>query len=126
LILALCYLRRALICRQIYVYGGYPGSTKTSIDSVLDDVYILSIPSFTWIKAYTGKPLNGRRSHKCIKVLPDLMFIIGGQMQSDQVCVDGMVKVFNLNTLEFQDSYDPANYSSYQVPNLVASVIGGG
>lgn len=111
---------------NIYIYGGYDGVNAGSTPS--DDVYILSIPSFVWIKAYSGQPLHGRSGHKCLKVYPDQMFVLGGIFQNDPtICLDGgYVQVFNLNTLEFQDSYSPSNWSNYSVPSIVTEQIGGG
>ncbi|KAB8213063.1 hypothetical protein BDV33DRAFT_210572, partial [Aspergillus novoparasiticus] len=50
---------------NIYVYGGYDGTDPEQ--APYDDVYILSIPSFTWFKAYTGQTRHGRSGHQCIK-----------------------------------------------------------
>jgi hypothetical protein len=110
---------------NIYIYGGYDG-----IDSghtTYDDVYVLSIPSFTWVKVYSGTSTHGRSGHKCVQVYPDQMFVLGGIHQGDvTVCLEGgIVEVFNLNTLTFQDSYSPATWSKYQVPSLVTAQIGG-
>jgi hypothetical protein len=109
---------------NVYIYGGYEGLDSGSRPS--DDVYILSIPSFTWIKAYTGSETQGRRSHRCIKPYPDQMFVVGGQLTTVTNCfTDGVIRVFNLNTLEFQDDYDPTKWSDYKVPGAVTDVIGG-
>jgi len=69
---------------------------------------------------------TGRIGHNCLKVLPDQMFVIGGRSAPGPECLsDGLVKVFNLNNLTFQNGYDPAQYNKYQVPSSVYSVIGG-
>ncbi|KAI9678265.1 MAG: hypothetical protein M1817_006210 [Caeruleum heppii] len=111
---------------NIYIYGGYDGLDETN--APLDDVYILSLPSFTWIKASTGTPAHGRRAHKCAKAYPDQMFVVGGQTQQLDAyrCLEGgLIQIFNLNTLEWQDRYDPNVWSEYKVPDIVASKIGG-
>lgn len=109
---------------NIYIYGGYDG--LNSNDHPSDDVWILSLPSFTWIKAYSGTGDHGRRAHKCHAIYPDQMFVIGGQNLDPTTCVVGnIIEVFNLNTLTFQDSYDPATWSEYKVPSVVTGVIGG-
>ncbi|KAF3403315.1 putative carboxymethylenebutenolidase [Talaromyces pinophilus] len=110
---------------NIYIYGGYDGISAGTTPS--DDVYILSVPSFTWVKAYSGQSSHGRSGHKCIKVYPDKMFVLGGIYKNDpSICLDGgFLQVFNLNTLEFQDSYDPNNWSNYTVPSIVTDQIGG-
>jgi hypothetical protein len=110
---------------NIYIYGGYNGIDAEATPS--DDVYILSIPSFTWVKAYSGTYSHGRSGHRCVKVYPDQMFVLGGIFKGDPtVCLEGgIIQVFNLNTLEFQDSYDPGIWGEYQVPPVVSAQIGG-
>ncbi|KAL1968405.1 hypothetical protein VTN77DRAFT_1934 [Rasamsonia byssochlamydoides] len=109
---------------NIYIYGGYNGINATDIPS--DDVYVLSVPSFTWIKVYDGQVGHGRTGHKCIKVYPDQMFVIGGVYIDPSVCLDGgIIQVFNLNTVTFQDSYNPENWSDYEVPATITARIGG-
>lgn len=109
---------------NIYIYGGYDG--LNAADSPTDDVWILSVPSFQWVKAYSGQSSHGRSGHKCVSPYPDQMFVVGGVHQSQATCVDGgIVQIFNLNSLEFQDSYDPATWAPYQVPGVVSKVIGG-
>ncbi|KAK6340825.1 hypothetical protein TWF696_009143 [Orbilia brochopaga] len=109
---------------QIYVYGGYPGNGVTTPLPVYDSVYVLSIPAFHWIKISTGSTLLGRRGHKCVKPLPDQMFIIGGHPPGDSQCID-IIRIFNLNTLEFSTEYKPATYEDYKVPSAIRNVIGG-
>lgn len=57
---------------NIYISGGW-----TSEAQGVDDVYILSIPSFRWFKAYSG---NGfpRHGHSCEIVQGTQMAVIGG------------------------------------------------
>lgn len=89
-----------------------------------DDVYVLSLPSFEWIKLYTGDSGAGRKQHKCAKPYPDKMLVLGGISIGDRDCLD-MIRVFNLNTGRFQDSYNPQSWNEYQVPDLVSGRIGG-
>ena len=110
----------------IYLYGGYDALSDTSQPS--DTVYVLSIPSFTWIKAVVGTPTHGRNGHKCAKVYPDQMLVIGGSgpVSNTTTCLEGgAVQIFNLNTLMWQSSYDPSIWSEYKVPSVVTDVIGG-
>ncbi|KAJ5963440.1 Galactose oxidase/kelch beta-propeller [Penicillium vulpinum] len=109
---------------NIYIYGGYDGLSYTANPS--DDVYILSLPSFKWVKAYTGTNTHSRSGHKCIKVYPDQMLAIGGQHVDVTHCLeDGVIVNFNLNTLRFEDKYDPTYWSKYKVPDPVTKLIGG-
>lgn len=109
---------------NIYIYGGYDGIDPSAPS---DDVYILSIPAFRWFKADTGSTKHARRSHKCAKVYPDQMFVVGGETNSnDYNCLDaGVVRIFNLNTLTWQNKYDPNSWSEYKVPSIVTAAIGG-
>lgn len=110
---------------SIYIYGGYDGVNADS--TPFDDVHILSVPSFIWIKAYSGQSSHGRSGHKCLKIYPDKMFVVGGIYQNDpSVCLNGgFIQVFNLNTLEFQSSYDPGSWSNYSIPSIITDQIGG-
>ncbi|THC88518.1 hypothetical protein EYZ11_012036 [Aspergillus tanneri] len=109
---------------NIYLYGGYDGTDAEQ--TPYDDVYILSLPSFTWFRAYTGSPRHGRSGHQCIKVFPDQMLVLGGRFKDPTVCLDGgVVQVFNLNTLQFQNSYSPDTWSDYRVPKKVVDRLGG-
>ncbi|RVX66076.1 hypothetical protein B0A52_10010 [Exophiala mesophila] len=109
---------------NIYIYGGYNGLDSGNVPS--DDVWILSLPSFTWVNAYKGTSTHGRSGHSCVAPYPDQMFVIGGVHQNQANCVEGgIIQVFNLNTLEFQDSYDPDVWSDYEVPAALREVIGG-
>ncbi|CAI7563872.1 unnamed protein product [Penicillium glandicola] len=109
---------------NIYIYGGYDGLDYSANPS--DDVYILSLPSFKWVKGYNGTNTHSRSGHRCIKVYPDQMLAVGGQHIDPSYCLEGGVIVnFNLNTLKFQDEYDPASWTEYQVPDIVTKEIGG-
>ncbi|KAJ6120146.1 hypothetical protein N7523_004426 [Penicillium sp. IBT 18751x] len=109
---------------NIYIYGGCNGYEYDSTPS--DDVYILSLPSFKWIQAFNGTTIHGRSGHRCIKVYPNQMLAIGGLHVDPTNCVDGGVVVnFDLNTLAFQSTYDPAEWSVYKVPGILSAEIGG-
>ncbi|CRL18927.1 Galactose oxidase/kelch, beta-propeller [Penicillium camemberti] len=109
---------------NIYIYGGYDGLDLSANPS--DDVYILSLPSFKWVKAYNGTNTHSRSGHRCIKVYPDQMLAVGGQHVDPLHCLEGGIIVnFNLNTLSFEDKYDPTNWSEYKVPDVVTKLIGG-
>ncbi|KAL2787655.1 hypothetical protein BJX66DRAFT_340967 [Aspergillus keveii] len=107
---------------NIYIYGGYDGLSPLNTPS--DSVYVLSLPSFEWIHLYDGDG-QGRHGHKCVKPYPDQMLVLGGVVTDPLTCVDEMVRVFNLNTGRFQDTYDPKQWEEYVVPDLVASRVRG-
>lgn len=100
-----------------------------SITAANANVYVLSLPSFQWIKVYDGSTADhGRKGHRCQKVSDNRMMSVGGMRKEGGVtnCVGGgIVRIFNLNTLQWEDKYDPANVDSYKVPTAVQKVIGG-
>ena len=109
---------------NIYIYGGYDGLNSGNMPS--DDVWVLSIPSFQWIKVYTGTSSHGRSGHRCMSPYPDKMLVIGGIHQNQAQCLEGgYIQVFNLNTLKFQDAYDPSDWEQYQAPLTITSAVGG-
>jgi hypothetical protein len=105
---------------NIYIYGGYDGITTG--DPPSDDVWVLSIPSFTWTKVYSGTPSHGRSGHRCLSPYPDKMFVIGGMHQNQAECVEGgFIQVFNLNSLDFQNEYDPDDWDDYKMPDAIST-----
>lgn len=112
---------------NIYHYGGYPAEDQTSPFS--DDVWVLSLPSFKWVKASSGTAAHARAGHSCEMPYPDQMMVVGGFTPlvgtSIDCLLDGVIQVLNLTSLEWLDEYDPAEWSEYAVPDIVAKEIGG-
>ena len=115
---------------EIYIYGGTNG---TSTGTSLGDVWVLSVPSFTWTCVYNcvynDDITHSRDSHACVRPYPDQMFAVGGQNSATTVnpsgfnCTDSTIDVFNLTDLTWMSAYDPSNHSEYQIPSAVASNI---
>ncbi|KAL6902658.1 hypothetical protein GGI43DRAFT_347415 [Trichoderma evansii] len=114
---------------NIYYYGGYDGIHAK--DPFHDDVWVLSLPSFTWTQINNGTDSHARAGHKCFTPYPDQLMIIGGYppltgSSSNPNCLEnGPVVMFNLTSGEWMDSYDPTEYGDYGVPEKVQAVIGG-
>lgn len=113
---------------NIYWYGGFDGSHQAGTFN--DAVWVLSIPSFTWVKLSEGVASHARAGHRCVKPYPDQMFVIGGYSplvgNNNIHCVEGgIIQVFNLTSGKWLDSYDPDVHSPYRVPDAVVSKIGG-
>ncbi|KAH3917053.1 hypothetical protein HBH56_051690 [Parastagonospora nodorum] len=117
---------------NIYLYGGYGFSNPAAFD----DAYILSLPSFTWVKAYGNSDAFGHGGCSANVVNPNQMLIIGGWypnssfVDCDQPDAQGqhnMVMGNNTGKKEngIWDKYDP-KLTDYAVPTLVVAVIGGG
>lgn len=146
---------------QIYLYGGqdlvpyvrfFIDHPLSSPDMTLltsfqkeqtqySDMYILSIPAFTWIQAPQGgdsKP-SGRSGHTC-NLRDGQIVLVGGYTGPGTDCDSPGIYVFNASSLEWTSRFTAldhpadlspensvlANSFGYKVPNVVASVIGGG
>ncbi|KAH7160955.1 hypothetical protein EDB81DRAFT_879293 [Dactylonectria macrodidyma] len=112
---------------NIFYYGGFDGINVKEHFS--DDVWALSLPSFTWTKINEGTSLHGRAGHKCFTPYADQMMILGGytpQAGTSITCLDGgPVVLFNISSGEWMDSYDPSKYADYGVHEKIQSKIGG-
>ncbi|KND88719.1 hypothetical protein TOPH_06648 [Tolypocladium ophioglossoides CBS 100239] len=112
---------------NIYYYGGFDGIHPTN--DFYDDVWVLSLPSFTWTQINNGTAIHGRAGHKCFQPYPDQMMVFGGytpQAGHLPSCLDkGPVVIFNITSGEWMDSYDPTKHGSYGVHEKVRAAIGG-
>jgi len=112
---------------NIYWYGGFDGLHPAAPFS--DAVYVLSIPSFKWVKVSDGIASHARAGHRCAKPYPDQMLVIGGYSSlsgTDLTCVEGgIVQIFNLSSNEWIQTYDPKTWSNYTVSPTLQALIGG-
>ena len=109
---------------NIYIYGGNDGIDL--IDGPSDDVYVLSLPSFEWVKLYNGIKEHGRSGHRCVKPSPVQTLVLGGQyIDMDHPLGGGFIQVLNLSTGRFQNRYYPESNEEYRVPDMVVGKIGG-
>lgn len=112
---------------NIYYYGGFDGISPQEPFS--DEVWVLSLPSFTWTKINDGTDLHARSGHKCFKPYDDQMLVFGGyttQSGSSISCLDGGPIVnFNLSSGKWMDEYHPEKFADYAVPSKVQDKIGG-
>ncbi|KAJ5051966.1 uncharacterized protein L3040_001727 [Drepanopeziza brunnea f. sp. 'multigermtubi'] len=112
---------------NIYWYGGFDGLHPAGDFS--DAVYILSIPSFKWMKMNSGTSSHARAGHKCVKPYPDQMLVIGGYTSLSGTtlsCVEGgIIQIYNLSSNAWIESYDPKVWSNYSIPDAWQSMLGG-
>ncbi|CAG7564087.1 unnamed protein product [Fusarium equiseti] len=112
---------------NIFYYGGFDGINVK--DAFSDDVWVLSLPSFTWVKINEGKSIHGRAGHKCFMPYPDQMMVFGGYTPlagTSITCLDkGPVVNFNVTSGEWLEGYHPNEYSDYGVHEKIQSEIGG-
>ncbi|KAF3930320.1 hypothetical protein ABW19_dt0202719 [Dactylella cylindrospora] len=108
---------------QITVFGGRVWDGDSNSFVATNNMWILTIPSFTWISVgentEPGSP-GAKQEHTC-HISGSQMIVIGGR-NSTNVCDNG-IWVFDTTKLKWQDSFT-AN-TSYLVPNSVTAVIGG-
>ncbi|ROV95235.1 hypothetical protein VMCG_08573 [Cytospora schulzeri] len=125
---------------QIYLHGGQnlqPAGEQIQYD----DMYILTIPSFTWVGPVSQGGSNipyARAGHTC-NLRDGQMVVVGGFNTTVTTCDNPGVYVFNASSLEWGSSFtslapsadlDPGNTVlaasyGYTVPDEVVSVIGG-
>lgn len=92
-----------------------------------DDIHVLSLPSFTWTKVYSGE--SARFGHTCHLVGNRTMLTVGGAatVANKFAPCDWQLKgvgVFDISTLIWGSVYD-MNAPAYEVPAQVISTIGG-
>ena len=142
---------------NIYLYGGQNlqpyvrTSCRAPFSSSLEltapqkeqiqynDMYILSIPSFTWIRVPDqDNPPAARAGHSC-HLRDGQMIVVGGYVGTSIPCDSPGIYVFNTTSLRWQSSFravsskpdlHPDNSvlaasNGYQVPEPVVRVIGG-
>lgn len=113
---------------NIYYYGGYDG--LHSDEDFSDEVWVLSLPSFTWTKISEGKVSHARAGHKCFLPYPDQMMVVGGYTthpeRTQLRCLEGgPIGMFNITSGQWMDSYDPNKYGVYGVHEKLQAAIGG-
>lgn len=112
---------------SIYYYGGFNGIDVEG--SFSDDVWILSLPSFMWMKVYSGNSTHARAGHQCVKPYPDQMMVIGGyttESGGSLSCIEGgVIQLFNLSSVSWMTSYNSSVWSEYEVPSMIYVMIGG-
>lgn len=113
-----------------YLYGGAGIAPNTT---GFDDVYILSLPSFIWIKWFPTSPGigNPHNSLTCNVVNGAQMLVIGGTFPLTQAC--DAPEVWGTHSLDLGKqnpgnatwyNYRP-NLTSYVVPEEIISAVGG-
>ncbi|CAI7635265.1 unnamed protein product [Penicillium pancosmium] len=119
---------------SIYIFGGMDNTISGSDGNV----YVLSIPSFRWIKVYSNS--TPRIKHKCELLGKHTMLIIGGNIPTNKggefypmpgncdatsgTFANGM-GIFDLQTHAWRSDYDAEDTEGYKVSSVITSVIGG-
>lgn len=135
---------------NVHMYGGQ-NLIPYGQQKQYDDMWILTIPSFTWIKVDTTGQANPppRAGHTC-NIWDGQMIVVGGYVGQDLSCDSPGVYVFDLSTLTWERQFKALTGSNpldqhpsqqkhsedtnqiglsgsygYRVPPAVRSVIGG-
>ena len=130
---------------NIYMFGG---QNLVPFDQQIqyDDMYILTVPSFTWIKVDQSNQSvpSARAGHSC-HLWDSQMIVVGGYVGKDISCDSPGVYVFDASQLKWVNSFTALSGGNvqnqqiaqsqnstglsgsygYQVPDAVQSVIGG-
>ncbi|KAK2045544.1 hypothetical protein LZ31DRAFT_593837 [Colletotrichum somersetense] len=120
--------------RRRYMYGG--ATAPGVLGGGYDDLYVLSIPTFTWVKMHpAGRNGTGDYPHHSLScnMIPGRgqMIITGGQFPTTPVCDSpGQWDTHNVDLgkqnpgKSVWDLYRP-NKTAYAVPDEVLAVVGG-
>lgn len=111
---------------QIFVYGGSLAGDTTG-NPQLEDVWVLSMPSFEWFNVYNGTAnttnaaaAGKREAHSCHAVAGRQMLVYGGRTKPQETCDKTGVFAFDMVSLDWQTEFKPAA-GPYQVPSMVAN-----
>jgi hypothetical protein len=90
---------------NIYMFGGQ-NLTPAGNQTQYDDMWILSVPSFTWIEVDTsGQSVPyGRSGHTC-DIWNGQMVMVGGYVGDQLSCESPGIYVFDLSQLEWVQQY---------------------
>ncbi|KAF3937428.1 hypothetical protein ABW19_dt0208139 [Dactylella cylindrospora] len=92
---------------HIYMFGGLEDD-MASERAGLEEVWVLSIPAFKWTLVDTKN--FGRWESKCHLGGRSQAILVGGDANSNtEKCTPGLFRVFDLNTLQWTDEYNPNN-----------------
>ena len=131
---------------NVYMYGGQ-NLTPYKAQTQYDDMWILSLPSFTWVEVTYGAQESvppGRSGHMCA-VWNSQMVVWGGYIGPDYSCESPGIYVFNTSSLTWQNVYNALHTDDvlnrqpsqqhdlaalqgsfgYEVPAAVQKVVGG-
>lgn len=118
---------------SIYVFGGWGNSFGGSDGNV----YVLSIPSFRWIRV--NEDSNRRSRHSCNLMGNHTMLVVGGVQPNGQQVMPPDASgcdmspmfaqglgIFSLNNHTWATNYDPSEGAApYEIHPSISNVIGG-
>ncbi|KAE8378052.1 hypothetical protein BDV26DRAFT_262411 [Aspergillus bertholletiae] len=114
---------------NIYLYGGLGAPDGIGFD----EIYILTLPSFKWIKWFPVSPGVGypKNSMSCTVIDGAQMLVMGGTLPNSTSCdvppIFGMHNMYlgKQNPQDTMWAQFRSNLTSYDVPSEIISAIGG-
>ncbi|KAG5301109.1 kelch repeat protein [Histoplasma ohiense] len=118
---------------QVHMYGGRSRTIENATS--YNDLYVLTLPSFRWIRAPTTglEPWKadgvGRDSHKCVTWKDGEMVVIGGTTRKDDKVQKGCsrnyppIRVLDTSNFRWEKQFE--RETTYSVPRVVSDVVGG-
>ncbi|KAH0537661.1 hypothetical protein FGG08_005574 [Glutinoglossum americanum] len=112
---------------ELWVYGGQTISGVNGQGGGVDDIWVLTMPSFFWVKI-TDPTGDHRRGHACQALGSQLLVIGGGHPDGESTnqgdsCDAKLIKVFDLNNPSWLSSFT-AN-TTYAQPSSIQKVAMG-
>lgn len=116
---------------QVTIFGGWNSEAWENYE----DVFVLTIPSFRWIKVNVKNDFEntsdniGRSGHSCIIYKDAQMIVLGGSViiagQNHTECnkIYPPLRVLDTSSYIWKKVFDPS--VEYRVPDIVTNVIGG-
>ncbi|KAK6344290.1 hypothetical protein TWF696_007931 [Orbilia brochopaga] len=112
---------------NIYMFGGSSGSSflNRKADKYYNELFILSIPSFRWIRRVFEASDNapaGRVQHTCHVYGKNLLVLGGATLNNTNNCTWDELSILDMTTLTWRTDYSFSS-APYAVPELVMGSI---
>lgn len=116
---------------NVVIHGGM---SMNDIEA-FSDTYMLSIPSFEFFEVDKGVDTAHRCDHTC-HLRKNKLFVIGGRGADQEIpswggwlpgaCDhNGLINILDINTLEWDSTYNPEDGEDFLVPKNIYKIIGG-
>ncbi|KAJ4990645.1 cell wall anchored protein [Stagonosporopsis vannaccii] len=110
---------------NIYMYGGWDPTNE--IPKYYDDMYVLSLPSFTWVKMFEGE--SPRYGHTCHLAAGRQLLTLGGRTQHGNVTdlcdwEAESIAIMDLPTMTWGSVFS-AGYRPYELSSKLIEKLGG-
>lgn len=106
-----------MTCIHSFVYGGYNEYSEEGRG--IGEIYVLSLPAFRWTRIQEDDTDFRRKNHICVLAGGSQFISLGGfdrtsedegEEQEEWSAKDSFprgIGIFNLNSLEWKDTYEP-------------------